>query len=111
MGTTRVETFMRYDCDCVGMTFLELRRKKGPKADGYWINYEAQRKCPNGPAMAGAIYSDCLKWAPFQRGEDYKTFCSCYGSNYGKLYSKNPSDSLLVAEAQKTQAMMRRCRA
>ena len=96
---------LHYDCSCVGRTFLELRRKKGESASRFWLNYEAQRKCPNAPAIAGETYTDCLRWAPQRRGEDYDEFCACYGSNYAKLFTQNPSDSLLVAEAQKTKAM------
>jgi hypothetical protein len=98
-------TSLHYDCDCVGMTYLELRRKKGSNASAYWLQDAAQRKCPNAPAMAGKIYSECLGWAPFQRGEDYEEFCGCYGSTYAKIYSKNPSENLLVSESQMTEAM------
>ena len=98
-------TNVRYDCDCVGMTFLDLRRVKGEKADSYWLREEARRKCPNAPAMAGKIYSECIQWAPSQRGEDYESFCACYGSNFAKIYSQNPTDNIVVGEAQTIQAM------
>jgi hypothetical protein len=98
-------TNTHYDCDCVGMTFLELRRKKGMTESAFWLREEAQRKCPNEPAMAGKMYSECLGWAPLQRGEDYKEFCSCYGSKFAKLYGRNPSENLYVIEAQMTVAM------
>lgn len=98
-------TNTRYDCDCVGIKFLELRRKKGDSESAFWLREDAQKKCPNRPAMAGKIYSECVGWAPLQRGEDYEEFCSCYGSNFAKLYGKNPSENLLVVEAQMTVAM------
>lgn len=98
-------TNIRYECDCVGMTFLELRRQQGEKADSYWLREKARRKCPNAPAMAGKIYSECLQWAPAQRGEDYEEFCACYGSTFAKIYSKNPTDNLVVTEAQTIKAM------
>lgn len=98
-------TNIRYDCDCVGMTFLDLRRQKGENAQDYWLREEARRKCPNTPAVAGKIYTECLEWAPSQRGEDYQEFCTCYGSTFAKIYSKNPSDDLLITEAQTMKAM------
>jgi hypothetical protein len=94
-----------YECDCVGFTFLELRRKKGTDEPAYWLHQDALRKCPNRPAVAGKIYTECLGWAAIQRGEDYKEFCACYGSNFSKIYGQNPSDNLLVIEAQMTVAM------
>ena len=102
---TQPFTNTRYDCDCVGMTFLEMRRKRGLEESGFWIREDAQRKCPNKPAMAGKIYSECIAWAPLQRGEDYEEFCACYGSNFAQLYGKNPSENLIVVEAQMTVAM------
>lgn len=96
---------VRYDCDCVGMRFLDLRRKQGDAADSYWLRREARLKCPNAPAMAGKVYTECMQWAPAQRGEDYQEFCACYGSTFAKLFSQNPSDSLLVNDAQTVKAM------
>ena len=95
----------RYDCDCVGMTFLELRRTRGDKAPAYWLRDTARRKCPNAPAMAGKVYTECTSWAPSKRGEDYDAFCKCYGSTFAKIFSKNPTDNLIVTEAQTVSAM------
>lgn len=95
----------RFDCDCVGRTYLELRRKQGEKAQGYWLREEARRKCPNGPAMAGKVYSQCLQWAPSQRGDDYEAFCACYGSTFAKAFVKNPTDNININEVQTVQAM------
>jgi len=99
-------TNTRYDCDCLGMTFLKMRRKKGNEESSFWITEAAKKKCPNAPAMAGKIYSECLSWAPRQRGEDYQEFCSCYGSTFAKIFSKNPTEVIDVNEAQMTKAMM-----
>ena len=55
--------------------------------------------------MAGKIYSECLGWAALQRGEDYKEFCSCYGTKFAQIYGRNPSENLIVVEAQMTVAM------
>ncbi len=98
-------TNTRYDCDCVGMTFLDLRRKKGLNQSRFWLREDAQRKCPNAPAMAGRIYQSCIQWAPMQRGEDYQEFCSCYGSSYAKIYQKNPSENLYIVESQMIKAL------
>jgi hypothetical protein len=94
-----------YDCDCLGMSFLEIRRKKGDKYSAFFIEEEAKRKCPNTPSVAGKIYSQCLEWAPRQRGEDYEPFCACYGSSFAKLFGKNPRDNVWIIEAQMTEAM------
>jgi hypothetical protein len=96
-----------YECDCVGLTYLELRRKKGTEESSFWIREEALRKCPNRPAIAGKIYNECVGWAAIQRGEDYETFCACYGSNYAKIFGQNPTDNILVIEAQMIAAMQR----
>ena len=34
-------TNTRYDCDCVGMKFLDLRRQQGEKASFYWLRETA----------------------------------------------------------------------
>jgi hypothetical protein len=98
-------TSIRYDCDCVGLKFLELRRKRGDGASQFELTQTAQQKCPNTPSVAGKIYTECTGWAPRQRGEDYQEFCSCYGSTYAKLFAKNPSEDLNVVESQMTRAM------
>jgi hypothetical protein len=96
---------VRFDCDCVGMTYLELRRKQGETAPSYWLRETARRKCPNGPAMAGKVYTQCLQWAPSRRGDDYQEFCACFGSNFAKAFTKNPTDNLLITEVQTVKAM------
>ena len=97
---------LHYDCSCVGLNFLELRRRRGAEADSLTLKAEAQRKCPNAPAMAGKVYNECMHWAPAQRGDDYEEFCECYGSTYGRIYKRNPvSGNLLVSELQMTEAM------
>ncbi len=98
-------TNVRYDCDCVGMTFLDLRRQKGEHADSYWLRETARKKCPNAPAMAGKVYTECLQWAPAQRGDDYQEFCACYGSSFAKIYSKNPTDNIVISNIQTVEAM------
>lgn len=98
-------TNTRYDCDCVGMKFLDLRRQQGEKASYYWLRDAARRKCPNAPAMAGKVYNECLQWAPAQRGEDYQEFCACYGSSFAKIFSKNPTDDVTISNNQTVQAM------
>ena len=98
-------TNTHYDCDCVGMKFLDLRRKEGDKVIAATLISKAQLKCPNAPAMAGVIYERCLTWAPMERGEDYEEFCSCYGSEFAKIYAKYPSDNQLVREYQMTRAL------
>lgn len=95
----------RYDCDCVGMTYLTLRRQQGQKAQSFTLSDAARRKCANGPSMAGKVYSQCMQWAPARRGDDYQEFCACYGSTFAKAFVKNPSDNLVVSEAQTVQAM------
>lgn len=96
---------VRYDCDCVGMAYLDLRRKQGEKASAYWLRDAARRKCPNGPAMAGKVYNECLQWAPSKRGDDYKEFCACYGSTFAKNFVKNPTDNLIITEVQTVKSM------
>ena len=98
-------TNTRYDCDCVGMKFLDLRRQQGEKASSYWLRDTARRKCPNAPAMAGKVYTECLQWAPAQRGDDYQAFCACYGSSFAKIFSKNPTDDIVISNIQTEQAM------
>ena len=98
-------TNTRYDCDCVGMKFLDLRRQQGEKASFYWLREPPRRKCPNAPAMAGKVYTECLQWAPAQRGDDYQEFCACYGSSFAKIFSKNPTDDVTISNIQTVQAM------
>ena len=98
-------TNTRYDCDCLGMTFLELRRQEGDGASAFMLTEQAKKKCPNTTEVAGMIYTSCLEWAPAERGEGYKEFCSCYGSEYAKIYAKAPSENQLVREYQMTRAL------
>lgn len=94
-----------YDCDCVGMNFLKLRQRAGDEVPAAELVSKAQMKCPNTPAMAGMIYKRCLTWAPMERGEDYEEFCSCYGSDFARIYSRYPSDDQLIREYQMTRAL------
>lgn len=98
-------TNTHYDCDCVGMTFLELRRKEGGAAQLYQLREKAQSSCPNTPAVAGKTYTQCLQWAPSVHGEDYQEFCACYSSTFAKLYGKNPSEDQYITEAQMISAL------
>lgn len=98
-------TNTHYDCDCIGMTFLELRRKAGNAVQAFQLKETAKKKCPNAPQMAGMIYTRCLAWAPSRLGEDYNAFCGCYGSEFAKIYAKNPSENQLVREYQMTRAL------
>lgn len=98
-------TNIHYDCDCMGMKFLELRLSKGPDANAFWLKEEAKRKCPNVPEVAGLMYSRCLHWAPTHQGENYEEFCTCYGNEFAKIYSTNPDDNQLVVEDQMIRAL------
>lgn len=98
-------TNKHYDCDCVGMKFLDMRREKGDDASAYWLREDAQKACPNKPAMAGEMYQRCLLWNIGQRGNDADSFCSCYGSEFAKVYGRNPSENQLVIEAQMVTAL------
>lgn len=94
----------RYDCECVGMRYLDLRREKGPLSVPYDLKNAARKYCTNTADVAGMIYERCLAWAPRER-TDYERFCTCYANNYARRFSKNPSDSLLVQEAQMTASL------
>ncbi len=98
-------TKIHYDCDCMGMRFLELRRKAGDGVQAYGLKEGAKKKCANAPEMAGTIYTRCLAWAPSELGEDYDSFCACYGSEFAKLYAQAPSENQLVREYQMTKAL------
>lgn len=98
-------TKTHYDCDCVGITFLKLRQKKGDKEDTFSLREEAQKKCPNGPNMAGDMYDQCMGWAKYTRPSDYKAFCRCYSSAFANRFVKNPSENLDVIEAHMVTAM------
>lgn len=94
-----------YDCDCLGMTMLEMRQKQGMSMPRYDLENIVRAMCPNTAAMAGKYYEYCLSWAPNQMGSQSKEFCECYGRQYAKIYARNPSDNQLVREAQMTAAM------
>lgn len=94
-----------FDCDCVGMKFLELRRAAGDKAHAPFLLIEAEKSCPNMAGIAGQTYERCLAWGPQEIGYNYKEFCSCFGSEYGRIYGKNPTSNLMHREAQMTDAM------
>lgn len=98
-------TRQHYDCDCIGMNYLELRRQQGSEASSYSLKETAKKMCPNTAEVAGIIYSSCLNWAPATRGDDYQEFCSCYGNEYARIYAKNPSENQLVVERQMVKAM------
>ncbi len=98
-------TSLHYDCDCVGMKFLELRQQKGDAPQAFWLRKEAEKLCPNTPAMAGQAYTQCLDWAPTTQGENYQSFCACYGSEYAKLYGRNTTDNPYQLQALMTKAL------
>lgn len=91
-----------YDCDCTGMTFLDLRRKKGDKADPSTLLFEARKSCPNAVEVAGATLKQCETWAKESRPYDYKDFCGCFASEFSRQYEKNTTDNEMVRERQMT---------
>lgn len=94
-----------YDCDCLGMTYLELTRKYADKESSFWIREEAQKQCPNLPGMAGKMYSQCVGWGPFSYGTDYNEFCECYSNAFAHEYGQNPTTNQYVTENQMTRAL------
>jgi|GEM_PF-2942063 len=104
----KADTIMstRYECDCVGMTYLELRRKRGDNAQSYWLREDANQKCPNRIAMAGKMYTDCKQKSVTTRVEDYEEFCTCYGTKFANYFGKNPTSNLNVFEGNMIRSMV-----
>ena len=94
-----------YDCDCMGMKFLELRRKNGDGVERHVLENQVRKMCPNTAGAAGLIYQRCLAWAPKEVGLNYESFCHCYGKEYSALYAKNPTDNQNIREAQLTSSL------
>lgn len=94
-----------YNCDCMGLKFLNLRRSKGDAADAFWLKETAKKFCANKTEIAGSFYTRCMTWAPESRGEDAESFCACYATNFSKIFAKAPSENQLIREAQMTKAM------
>lgn len=93
-----------YDCDCMGMKFLEFRVNEFASSSDFSLLMKAQRACPNATDVAGATYLQCTTWAPVSRPYDYKEFCTCFASEVAKQFEKNTSLNEYVREDQMTQA-------
>lgn len=93
-----------FDCDCVGMKFLENRQKMGDKADAVQILIASRKSCPNAAGLAGSSEAQCQTWAAPMRPRDFKPFCACFANRLGRTYEKNPSMNEMVREAQMTEA-------
>ncbi|HNS45098.1 MAG TPA: hypothetical protein PKH37_07725, partial [Alphaproteobacteria bacterium] len=48
-----------YDCDCLGMKFLELRKERGDVVSETILLIEAERSCPNSVDVAGRTFDQC----------------------------------------------------
>lgn len=93
-----------YDCDCSGMKFLELRQQYGDSANATSLLIQAQRACPNSADVAGLSLKQCETWAKAGRPYNYKEFCSCFASEFARLYEHNTTDNEMVRESQMTHA-------
>lgn len=92
-----------YDCDCLGMTFLEYRQEEAQTYRTILLS-RAQKKCPNAAGVAGVTYGQCQGWAQISRPYDYKDFCACVTNHYAKLYMFHTSDDPWMREKQLTKA-------
>lgn len=90
-----------YDCECMSLKFLELRTLEGTdpqfQSDPVRLRALALKSCPNPINIAGNTYTRCLSWAP-RLGLDYEEFCTCYANQYSKMFSSNPTTSLIAYE-------------
>lgn len=92
-----------FDCDCLGMTFLEYRQEEAGTYRTILLS-RAQQKCPNSAGVAGVTYGQCQGWAQVSRPYDYKDFCACVANHYAKLYQFHTSNEAWAREKQLTQA-------
>ncbi|MBL8639564.1 MAG: hypothetical protein JNK24_04325 [Alphaproteobacteria bacterium] len=92
-----------YECDCLGMKFLEYRQEEAQTYRTILLS-RAQQKCPNTAGVAGVVYGQCQGWAQTSRPYDYKDFCACVANHYAKLYEFHTSDHPWVREGQLTKA-------
>ncbi len=93
-----------FDCDCVGMKFLENRQIMGDKTDAVQILALSRKSCPNAAGLAGSTETQCQTWAAPMRPRDFKPFCACFANRLGRTYEHNPSMNEMVREAQMTEA-------
>lgn len=109
---------MYFDCNCVSTTYLQLRvieRVKlrtagaGKRSDGFMIQEQALKSCPNSPALAGNTYTMCKSWAP-RMFDDAEGFCSCYANTYARTFAKTPTNSIF-ANRDMMKASMSSCNA
>lgn len=96
-----------YDCDCLGMKFLELRKERGEHIAATPLLIEAQKLCPNSADVAGRTLGQCTVWSRTMRPYNYEEFCNCFASEFAKQYQRNTSDNPYVREAQMTNAYIK----
>ncbi|HOO51424.1 MAG TPA: hypothetical protein PLK94_09080 [Alphaproteobacteria bacterium] len=99
-----VQNSTSYDCDCVGMKYLELRQRRGEKENPTLLLMAAQRSCPNPAGIAGANYEICESWAKSAHPYDYKEFCECFANEYASIHSSNVTYNELVLEKQRIES-------
>jgi len=99
-----VDTNTFYDCDCLGMKFLEQRQLKGDNVAQTLLQIEAQKYCPNSAGVAGTSQAQCEGWAKSARPYDYAPFCECYANEFANMFSSNTTQNVYVLEKQMTNA-------
>lgn len=93
-----------FDCDCVGMKFLENRLKYGEQKTSVYLLTLSRKSCPNSAGLAGSTLTQCETWAAPMRPRDFKPFCACFANRLGRTYERNPSMNEMVREYQMTEA-------
>ncbi|MDY0029311.1 MAG: hypothetical protein RBR86_05135 [Pseudobdellovibrionaceae bacterium] len=98
------DVYTFYDCDCVGMKFLEQRQLKGDAPPQTLLLIEAQKYCPNSAGVAGTSQAQCEGWAKNARPYDYEPFCECYANEFANMFASNTTGNVYVLEKQMTNA-------
>lgn len=75
-----------YDCECLGMRFLDERTELGPTVARDTIRFSLSNECRDATEASGMAYTACMKTtSTMSPGTDPEKYCECVGNTYSKL--------------------------
>jgi hypothetical protein len=96
-----------YDCECLSAKYMEERLEVGDYINRDEIMLKVQGTCLNAADAAGSTYEECMnaRPVPFMKGTQ-EEFCTCYASNFGRMYGEAEGLNARAGTALKSRAQV-----
>lgn len=86
-----------YDCDCIGVKFLDRRLMRGPQIGSTNLMFDVSKECVNSTSIAGHEFQRCLQRMHYlgdKMKERIYEMCECASNKYALAYAETPAMSI-----------------